>query len=630
MAEASSPGISHAISVLPDVTGIDRQFSYLVPADIKVSPGMIVRVNLAGRKVRAWVLEDWVEVPDRIDLKPILSVASLALSGPLIELARFASWRYAGRLRPFLLAGSPPRLLRENDLAANSQSDVLSNVELDPADPVVALTRDLFEHGGGVLQLPPNAQRLSVVKTIISLLRSATSQARSLLVIVPERRDAETLSNRLGRHGHHCAVLPEDFSRAYIGASIVIGTRNGIFGPVRDLGAIVVLDGQAESYVDERAPTWSAVVVAQERARRAGVQCIVTSPAPPLTLVGDTEPVMLSRSIERTNWPLVEIMDRRGDDPRSGLYASGLAEIIRGALRQDVRPVACVLHRTGRLRLLACNSCGEIARCEKCQGAMRQLAKPGSLDASGKPQATPLVCSLCDEKRPMICAVCYSGTLRTLRVGVSRAAEELRALVGEPTRLVTAEAKNDVPQSRDEADARIIVGTEAVLHRLSAASLVVFLDFDQHLLAPHFGASEEALNLLVLAGRLVGARGHHGAGAYPRRLVIQSRMPLHEVLRAASEGDPTSLRISERIRRRELNLPPYSALAIVSGEAGGQLAEHLTANPEIEVEAIDAPKAGGTERYLVRARSTEELCAALAKREEFGPGLRVEVDPRSV
>lgn len=630
MAEEFPAGTPHAISVLPDVTGIDRQFSYLVPADFDVSPGMIVRVNLAGRRVRAWILDDWVDVPEGIALKPILAVASLALSDSLIELARFASWRYAGRLRPFLLAGSPPRLLRERDLSATSQSAYVPETDLDSADPVVALTRALVEHGGGVMQLPPNAQRLSVVEAAFNSLRSPTNQVRSLLVIVPERRDAQVLSDRLGRRGHRCAVLPEDFARAYFGESIVIGTRNAAFGPIRDLAGIVVLDGQAESYVDERAPTWSAVVVAQERARRAGVPCIVTSPAPPLTLTGEVEPATLSRNIERMNWPALEVIDRRSDDPRSGLYSYGLAEIIRGALCQDDRPVVCVLHRTGRLRLLACNSCGEIARCEKCQGAMRQVEAPGGLDDAGKPQATPLVCSLCGENRPMICAMCHSGTLRTLRVGVARAAEELSALVGEPTKLVTARPQKEVTTSSEVADARIVVGTEGVLHRLRAASLVVFLDFDQHLLAPRFSSSEEALNLLALGGRLVGARGHHHATTYSRRLVIQSRLPNHEVLRAASEGDATSLRTFERSRRREAHLPPYSALAIVSGEAAGQFAERLKADDEMEVGEFGAHGTGGHERYLVRAKSTEDLCNALARREEIGPGLRVEIDPRSV
>ncbi len=68
-----------------------------------------------------------------------------------------------------------------------------------------------------------------------------------------------------------------------------------------------------------------------------------------------------------------------------------------------------------------------------------------------------------------------------------------------------------------------MVGTEAALHRVDRADVVAFLDIDQHLLAPRFGAGEEALALLARAARLVG--GRDGGG----RLLVQTRVPDHEV-----------------------------------------------------------------------------------------------------
>jgi len=56
---------------------------------------------------------------------------------------------------------------------------------------------------------------------------------------------------------------------------------------------------------------------------------------------------------------------------------------------------------------------------------------------------------------------------------VSRAREELEALVGEPVTEVTASSEGDPP-----ADARVLVGTEAVLHRIHRADVVVFLCSD--------------------------------------------------------------------------------------------------------------------------------------------------------
>lgn len=658
MTGESTPGL-RAVSVLPDVTGVDRQFTYLVakprssedgPAgtekavagtagagsirDRSVGPidvGTIVRVNLAGRKVRAWVVADEVEVPEGVELKPIEEVVSVALDGDLMGLAKFASWRYAGRIRPFLIAGSPKRIVRERELlAASSNRNRMGKVMLsvDGTDPVVIATRAIIEGGGGVFELPPNAARLSVVEAFLEVLTNRVTGGGDLLVLVPERRDVETLARHLEARRQHCALLPDDFVKAHAGGCVVIGTRNAVFGPVGDLGGILVLDGHAEAYTDQHAPTWNSVVIARERARRAGVPFIVTSPCPPLSLTGETPAFGLSAAERHPHWPAVEVIDRRGDDPRSGLYSMTLAEIIRQALARDDRVVACVLNRTGRLRLLGCNTCGEIARCTDCGGAMRQQTR------SAPGEAELLTCSICGRTRPVICAKCGGGVLKAIRVGVTRAAEELRALVGVPTRLVTGERDFSSDTDVVTGDERVVVGTEAVLHRLRAASLVVFLDFDQHLLAPRFVAAEESLALVCLAGRLVGGRGQHRGESFRRRLVIQSRLVDHVVLQAARAGDPDLVRASELERRREVNLPPFSAMALISGEETQSVVARLEVDPEIEIGAFD--EIAGTKgrpsstRYLVRANSIDVLCAKFTGLGPLGPGVRVEIDPRSI
>ncbi len=628
MSGAKAPDLLHAVNVLPDLTGIDRTFTYLIPNEVAVTTGMIVRINLANRRVRAWIVDDHVDIPEGVTCKPIEGVVSLALDVDRIALAKFAGWRYAGRIRPFLLAGSPERIVRERDLPDPRSLVGTLSEELDQTDPVGIATRDLMASGGGVLQLPPTAQRLSVVRSALEMLERGDQQGKDLLVLVPERRDVETLARRLRRLGVRCATLPEDFGSAFVGGVVVIGTRNAVFGPVGSLGAIVVLDAQSESYVDQRAPTWNATVIAQERARLAGAICILTSPAPPLAITAESRVRQLERPYERAHWPALEVLDRRSDDPRSGLYSPMLGEIVHLALERDDRPVACILNRTGRLRLLACRSCGEVARCEHCDGAMRQLEGAGS-------EVSPvLTCSRCAKTRPLICTFCHSGQLKVLRVGATRAAEELSALLGLPTKLVTGDRESTDRAQQDEIDARVIVGTEAILHRQSSASLVVFLDFDQHLFAPRFGAAEESLSILALAGRLVGPRGSHSVGAFARRLVVQTRLPEHEVVVAAREGDPSKINATELVRRRELNLPPSSAIALISGEEAAAFIELLAGDPSIEVGLFDdvpnTPKRQGSIRYLVRAMSTRLLCEALSAREGFGAGLRIEVDPSSI
>ena len=620
-----------AVSVVPDVTGVDRTFVYLAEAGIGI--GTIVRVNLAGRKVRGWVVAVGVEVPDGIECRPIEAVVSFALDEAVISLAHFAAFRYAGWLRPFLLAGSPVRNIVSTEQASTpSRRQVVAEdatpFAFDTADPVVVETLRALACERVVLSLPPNAQRLLVVEAFSSMLRARSRRGASLLVLVPEHRDAQTLARHLRQRGHRCATFPDDYLPAREGVAVVIGTRNAAFAPVSNLGGILVLDIHSESYTGQRAPTWNAAVIARERARRASVPILMTSPCPPVALTGIEEPERFARQFQRANWPVIEVVDRRMDDPRSGLYTPDLARIIRHALSDDERQVVCVLHRVGRLRLLACSACGEIARCGRCAGAMQQRER------AERGVATMLTCATCESTRPVICASCGSTALKTLRVGVSRAAEELAALVGVATQLVTGEHQRERSREPKESEARVLVGTEAVLHRVRAASLVVLLDFDQHLLAPRFAAAEEALALVALAGRLVGARGLRSTSSFTRRLVIQSRMPDHVVLRAATGGDPDLVREDELVRRREARLPPFSAIALVSGERSDEVSERLAADSRLEVfpfaSSHPTGDAGASTRHLVRARTIAELCGAIEASSVRGPGVRIEVDPRSI
>ena len=126
----------------------------------------------------------------------------------------------------------------------------------------------------------------------------------------------------------------------------------------------------------------------------------------------------------------------------------------------------------------------------------------------------------------------------------------------------------DGPERDAVRRAPVVVGTEAVLHRVPRADAVAFLDFDSELLAPRFRAAEEALALLA---RPPGSwRGPaRGAAVTGPRAGCSSR--------PASPGTPRSWPRCRPIpacwppqRPRcgaPSGLPPFSALAVVSGPA---------------------------------------------------------------
>jgi primosomal protein N' (replication factor Y) len=324
------------------------------------------------------------------------------------------------------------------------------------------------------------------------------------------------------------------------------------------------------------------------------------SPCPSLEALEHARLLTPSRDAERSGWPALQVVDRRADDTaRTGLFGDAFALAARRALEAgDTRPVVCVLNRRGRSRLLACRSCGEIARCERCDSAVAQ------------PEST-MVCHRCGAERPLVCTSCGSTAFRNLRMGVSRARDELAVLLGVEVAEVTG-VGDDLPR------APAYVGTEAVLHQVHEAGLVAFLDFDQELLAPRYRAADEALALLVRAGRMVGGRREGG------RVLVQTRLPRHDVLVAALHADPGRLAGVERARRQALRWPPFSAMAEVSGAAAPRYVEQLEGTLGVEVRGpVD-------DRYLLRADDHATLTGALAsiERPPSSAGrLRVAVDP---
>jgi primosomal protein N' (replication factor Y) len=233
--------------------------------------------------------------------------------------------------------------------------------------------------------------------------------------------------------------------------------------------------------------------------------------------------------------------------------------------------------------------------------------------------------------------------MKTLRAGVSRLREELAALlgaeVGEVAGPQAAGAASPVPATP------VLIGTEAVLHRVRRAAAVAFLDIDLHLLAPRLSATEETLALFVRAARLVAARG---TGAPWARMQAQTRVPEHPLLQAVALGDPTQVLAEEGTIRRTSALPPYAALALVSGALAPVYAEALGLELQLpsgaepsgaEPSGAEPSGAGrsvtlsplGNDHFLLRSDSHEPLCDLLERTPRpSGRGLRVEVDPATL
>ena len=160
--------------------------------------------------------------------------------------------------------------------------------------------------------------------------------------------------------------------------------------------------------------------------------------------------------------------------------------------------------------------------------------------------------------------------------------------------------------------AGVYVGTEAVLHRIPRADVVAFLEFDSEMLAPRFRAAEQALALVVRAGRLAP------------EVLVQTFNPDNDVLRAVAAGDPGLVLPGERARRELLGLPPFGALAALSGSGADEFAAQLARSDTDGIEV----GGDGEGRFLVRAGDWMTLGRTLNGAERpSGSRVRVAIDP---
>lgn len=612
--EAAASGAERTtiVQVLAEKGGPDRPFDYVLPdpSDAPWSAGVTVgsrvRVPLGPRRVAGWVVAEAGAGRSARPLKAVLASRGLGPEPAMVELCRWAAWRWASGLRPFLAASSPDVIVRSlPGPVARPGPARLSR----PTDGLPGAGEELAAVLEGVSAAPASLVRLGpaadVAAWVVALVAGVPPDG-GVMVLAPSSVQADRLEVALERARFRVARLPGGWAEAAAGGRVVLGSRAAAWAPLPDPALFVVVDVHDESWTETRAPTWSGVEVTLERAARSGARWIGLSPCPPAALAARIGTVTTSRTFERSAWAPVEVVDMTRQDPRLGLLGDRVAQLVRSGI--PGRPVVLVYNRTGVARLLACGACRALVRCESCGAPLRQHV------ASDE---ETLDCGRCGLRRPGVCAECGSVNLRTIRPGTARLAEHVGALTGAGVAEVTAGTA-----SSDWTAAGVVVGTEAALHRVDTAAAVVFLDFDSELASPFHAAWEAAMVLVARASRITGGRHQHPEAGAPGRVVLQTRMPDHEVVLAAVRADPASLAAAERGRRREANLPPYAALALVTGSSAEGWLGGLA--PSVDKGAL------GDRRWLLRAVDHATLCDALAALGRPPARTRVEVDPLRV
>ena len=495
----------------------------------------------------------------------------------------------------------------------------------------------------------------------LTAIETALAEGRSALLMVPEIALTPQMAGQFfSRFGDRVAILhsaftgverTEQWRRIRSGvASVVVGTRSGVFAPVQNLGLIVVDEEHDGSYKQEENPRYNGRDVAIVRAQGAGACVVLGSATPSLESRYNAEKgkytlLELPGRIESRPMPMVELIDMRQEfleTRKQDTFSRKLIEALGQRVESGEQTIV-LLNRRGFSSFVACRACGERVQCINC-----------SLTLTYHKRDRRLLCHYCGyaEKVPSQCPKCSSEHIYFLGIGSERVEEELHrafpaARIARLDRdTVTGKRQYEtILQDFREGNYDMLVGTQMIAkgHDIPNVTLVGVVAADMGLGMPDFRAAERTFQLLTqVAGRA-------GRGTLPGIVLVQTINPDHYAVRLAAAQDYQGFYEKELNFRRMMHYPPFSAMANVlvrseKKEMAMRMSTELgyLLNPPPEKLRVMGPAEAPVPRlkneyryqFLIKAASRKSLNELLQKIRNFAvehkwgaTALVIDVDP---
>ena len=409
----------------------------------------------------------------------------------------------------------------------------------------------------------------------LNAIDAAIALSRGALLLVPEIALTPAMAGQFfSRFGDRVAILHSAFTdseradqwrRIRSGkAGVVVGTRSGVFAPLRNLGLIIVDEEHDQSYKQEETPRYSGRDVAIVRAQNLGACVILGSATPSIETRYNAERgkftlLELPERVEARPLAQVELIDMRVEfleTRKHTTFSRRLLEMLAERLEKGEQAMI-LQNRRGFSSFVACRSCGERVQCANC-----------SVTLTYHRRDRRMLCHYCGyaEKVPDHCPKCESDKIYFLGVGSEKVEEELHRHFPE-ARIARMDRDTVSGKRRFEAilaDFRqgnydVLVGTQMIAkgHDIPNVTLVGVVSADIGLGMPDFRAAERTFQLLTqVAGRA-------GRGRLPGIVLIQTINPDHYAVRLAGQQDYAHFYEKELEYRRLMAYPPFSAMANV-------------------------------------------------------------------
>jgi len=414
------------------------------------------------------------------------------------------------------------------------------------------------------------------------IIQQARASDRNILILTPEINQATDIFTHLqselanqvilfhgGLSGNRRHQLWQQIREGHV--RVVVGTRSALFVPLPSLGVIWIEQEEDASLKEEQNPYYHARDVARMRAKLEKAIVILASSLPSLETVhrlGHDVPSLLNPSQEIST-PPIHVVNLQ-QSPYGTILSEPMINGMKTTLEQGGRMIL-FLNRKGFSKSITCKDCGYVPRCPACGVVLMMYKKPPRL-----------ACSYCGQSQPLPtdCPSCQSTYLEPGGIGTERIEEFVMkhfptAGVGRFDRDTIHSPTEDKALCRDfqSGHLQIIIGTELLFHSQFMPSVqflgIPFADTGLHI--PDFRSAERTFHLLQKAINLVDTQADHA------KIVIQTYMPSHHVIRAVTQHTPSLFYQEELDFRKALGYPPFTHIIQIalSGKHGDRVQQTI-------------------------------------------------------
>jgi len=572
----------------PPLPEVSRLFIDWVARYTVSAPGAVLKMAMSvpdalmpPKPVTAYALNP---SPDDFKMTPARQRVLAVLTGgpprPAAELAREAGvgpgvvkgLAKAGGLVPVTMTPDAASLGREPDWETPGPD--LSRDQKDAA----GILEDATETSGFSVTLLDGVPGSGKTEVYFQAVAIALKQGGQVLVLLPEiALSAQWLARFRARFGGdpvewHSDLTPSRRRHTWRAvaegrARVVVGARSALFLPFPDLALIVADEEHDTSFKQEDGVIYNARDMAVVRAQLGGIPIVLASATPALeTLLNTDNGRYLTLHLPDRHGdavpPVIENIDMRAEEMAS---QSWISPTLQDALKQTFagkEQAMLFLNRRGYAPLTLCRTCGHRLQCPSCTAWLVEHRHGGRLQCHhcGYHAPSPRQCPECENEDTF--AACGPGVER-LAEEVTSLFPDIRTVIAASDTVAGPKAAAELVRRIEDHEVDLIIGTQIVAkgYHFPLLTLVGAVDADLGLTGGDLRAAERTHQLLYqVAGRA-------GRAERPGRVLLQTYMPEHPVMKALQAGERKTFMAAEAESRRLAQMPPFGRLAalIVSG-----------------------------------------------------------------